>query len=197
MNDYAIYCSGGAGTILNFFSFDFEGDYWPKLVIYDGGLDLVANRINEVFEAKSKIVICQACDISEVIRKHMRTFQCFSLLCFGTSILRGKLLEEYRGKIFNFHPSLLPAFKGMGAIDKAIKAGVKILGCTVHELVEEVDSGTIVHQIAISTSNYSGYRSVLDLQFIQLLDILSTKLNYHIAESDLQDMIDKNNIFIK
>jgi phosphoribosylglycinamide formyltransferase 1 len=52
-------------------------------------------------------------------------------------------------KVLNIHPSLLPSFKGIRAVEQAIAAGVKIAGCTVHWVVPEVDSGKILVQSAV------------------------------------------------
>jgi len=59
------------------------------------------------------------------------------------------LIDAYPDKMINIHPSLLPSFKGIGAVEQAIKAGVKITGCTVHLLSLEMDSGPILMQAAV------------------------------------------------
>ena len=61
-------------------------------------------------------------------------------------ILSAEFVEEWRGRILNVHPSLLPAFKGCHAHRDALAAGVKVSGCTVHFVVPEVDAGQIVVQ---------------------------------------------------
>jgi phosphoribosylglycinamide formyltransferase 1 len=59
------------------------------------------------------------------------------------------LLQSYPNRVINLHPSLLPSFKGIRAVEQAIAAGVKITGCTVHWVVPEVDSGQIIMQAAV------------------------------------------------
>lgn len=59
------------------------------------------------------------------------------------------LIEAFRDRIVNIHPSLLPSFKGVRAVEQAIAAGVKIAGCTVHLVRLEVDSGPILVQAAV------------------------------------------------
>lgn len=59
------------------------------------------------------------------------------------------LINAFPEKIINIHPSLLPSFKGVKAVEQALKAGVKITGCTVHLVSPEVDSGTILCQAAV------------------------------------------------
>lgn len=58
-------------------------------------------------------------------------------------------IEQFRDRIVNIHPSLLPSFKGMDAQGQALAAGVKIAGCTVHLVTEELDSGRILDQASV------------------------------------------------
>ena len=59
------------------------------------------------------------------------------------------LLDDFRDRVINIHPSLLPSFKGIRAIEQALTAKVKITGCTVHLVSLEVDSGKILMQAAV------------------------------------------------
>ena len=59
------------------------------------------------------------------------------------------LIDAYPRRILNIHPSLLPSFPGVRAVEQALAAGVKITGCTVHFLELAVDSGPIVIQSAV------------------------------------------------
>ncbi|MGL4880166.1 MAG: phosphoribosylglycinamide formyltransferase, partial [Waterburya sp.] len=59
------------------------------------------------------------------------------------------LLAGYPNRVINIHPSLLPSFKGIRAIEQALAAKVKITGCTVHLVSLEVDSGEILMQAAV------------------------------------------------
>lgn len=59
------------------------------------------------------------------------------------------LLDGYPNRVINIHPSLLPSFKGIKAIEQALAAKVKITGCTVHLVSLEVDSGEIIMQAAV------------------------------------------------
>lgn len=65
-------------------------------------------------------------------------------------ILSPWFVQQYRGRIVNIHPALLPAFKGAHAIDDALKYGVKVTGVTVHFVDEQTDHGPIIQQEAIS-----------------------------------------------
>ena len=59
------------------------------------------------------------------------------------------LIDAFPERILNIHPSLLPSFKGIHAIEQAFNYGVKVTGCTVHLLSLEVDSGKIIKQAAV------------------------------------------------
>ena len=59
------------------------------------------------------------------------------------------LIDAFPQRIINIHPSLLPSFKGVRAIEQAIEAQVKITGCTVHLVSLEMDSGKILMQAAV------------------------------------------------
>ena len=61
-------------------------------------------------------------------------------------IVSKKFCEAFSGRIINLHPSLLPKYKGLDAIERAIKAGETETGCSVHFVTEELDSGAIIKQ---------------------------------------------------
>jgi phosphoribosylglycinamide formyltransferase 1 len=64
-------------------------------------------------------------------------------------VLGDSFVNKYKGKLINIHPSLLPAFPGLGTHKQALKEGVKIHGCTVHFVTSEVDHGPIIIQAAV------------------------------------------------
>ena len=64
-------------------------------------------------------------------------------------VLTADFVERWRDRLINIHPSLLPAFKGLDTHARAIEAGVRIAGCTVHFVRPEVDSGPIIVQAAV------------------------------------------------
>ena len=63
-------------------------------------------------------------------------------------ILGADFIRRFEGRIVNVHPSLLPAFPGVRAIEQALEHGVQVMGVTVHFVDEGVDSGPIVLQEA-------------------------------------------------
>ena len=59
-------------------------------------------------------------------------------------------VARWEGRMINIHPALLPAFKGLDTHERALAAGVKIHGATVHFVVPEMDSGPIIAQGAVT-----------------------------------------------
>jgi phosphoribosylglycinamide formyltransferase-1 len=70
-------------------------------------------------------------------------------------VLGVPFIRRFAGRVVNVHPSLLPAFAGIRAIEQAIDYGVKVMGVTVHFVDEGVDSGPIILQEAIDVLPYS------------------------------------------
>ena len=68
-------------------------------------------------------------------------------------IISPHFIKEYKNKILNIHPALLPAFPGLDAQKQAIEFGAKYSGCTVHFVDEGVDTGPIIIQEIVKISN--------------------------------------------
>ena len=68
-------------------------------------------------------------------------------------LLSSDFVRAFPDKIVNIHPSLLPAFPGLDAQRQAIEYGVKISGCTVHFVDDELDHGAIILQKAVDVSD--------------------------------------------
>lgn len=64
-------------------------------------------------------------------------------------ILTPGMIDRWRGRMINVHPSLLPLFRGLHTHSRALKAGVAVHGCTVHVVTEELDEGPILGQAVV------------------------------------------------
>jgi phosphoribosylglycinamide formyltransferase-1 len=64
-------------------------------------------------------------------------------------ILTPGFVQRYAGRLVNIHPSLLPAFTGLNTHQRAIDAGCKVAGATVHQVTAELDHGTILEQAVV------------------------------------------------
>jgi phosphoribosylglycinamide formyltransferase-1 len=77
------------------------------------------------------------------------------------AILDAAFIARFRDKIINIHPSLLPAFPGIAAVQQALDYGVKLFGVTVHFVDEGVDTGAIILQGALDVPGATDASDVL------------------------------------
>ena len=70
----------------------------------------------------------------------------FIILAGYMRVLSPEFINAFPNKIINVHPSLLPKYKGLHAVEQAMEAGEKETGCTVHYVNEELDGGAIIDQ---------------------------------------------------
>jgi phosphoribosylglycinamide formyltransferase-1 len=85
-------------------------------------------------------------DVAASLRAHEVDLVC---LAGYMRLLSPEFVAAFPNRILNIHPSLLPAFPGLEAQEQAFAYGVKVAGCTVHFVDEELDHGAIVLQRAI------------------------------------------------
>jgi phosphoribosylglycinamide formyltransferase-1 len=82
------------------------------------------------------------------------------LLAGFMRLLSASFIRQFRDRILNIHPSLLPAFPGLDAQHQALEHGVKITGCTVHFVDEELDAGPIILQAAVPVLDHDTVESL-------------------------------------
>jgi phosphoribosylglycinamide formyltransferase-1 len=89
-------------------------------------------------------------NIVTILHEHGVTPQS-GLVCLAgfTRIISPEFVRQYRMRIMNIHPALLPAFPGLHAQKQALDYGVKVSGCTVHFVDEGMDSGPVILQKAV------------------------------------------------
>ena len=195
--NYAIYCSGNAARIIKFYEKYKVADFPLKVIVYDGDNPLIEEKLKNIFGKK---LINFKHNISLTKKQQSDSFSLFLLnqfkskgidfvFCFGSKILKKKLINHFKNKIINFHPSLLPKYPGFNAIDQAIQNNETELGNTAHFIDEGIDIGQIILQSRINANEFVNYDTVLDLQ-IGMLRILwntiendSSKL-MHLYKSD-------------
>jgi len=116
------------------------------------------------------------------------------LICLAgyMRLLSPWFVRQFPGGILNIHPSLLPAFPGLEAQEQAFAYGVKVTGCTVHFVDEELDHGPIVVQRAVpvfDTDDESSLsRRILEQEHIAYTEAINIVLegNYEIVGRRLQ-----------
>ncbi len=179
---YAFYCSGSASRVLKFYEQYDLSDFPIAFIYYDGFCEDTINKLNQDF-GRENIIIPDFVEFSSKKGKSLNEFISNELLahlsknnidylfCFGDKILKPQLIDKYENKIINFHPSILPSFPGLKAIDQALNSSVQFLGNTAHFIDNGIDTGTIILQTAIPRNNFTGYDTVLDLQIPMLLKI--------------------------
>lgn len=84
------------------------------------------------------------------------------LLAGFTRILTDGFVRHFAGRMLNIHPSLLPAFPGLEAQAQAFAYGVKVSGCTVHFVDEELDHGAIVAQKTVPVLDSDDERTLAE-----------------------------------
>lgn len=198
---YAFYCSGSAARVLKFYTTNKLLDYAAEFVYYDGGKDDVLNRLGEIFGTNR--VIVSSADVfstkkvlSTTVNHELLSYLIINevdyLFCFGNSILKPLLVDAFKNRIINFHPSLLPSFPGLNAIDQALSTSVQLLGNTAHFIDNGIDTGPIILQTVISRRNYINYDSVLDLQIAMLekiwLWLESDKITTHNGKVTISEL---------
>ena len=85
--------------------------------------------------------------LQAVLEKHRIDIVC---LAGFMRLLTAGFVKQWQHRILNIHPALLPAFKGLDTHRRALEAGVKVHGATVHFVVPEMDSGPVIAQGAVS-----------------------------------------------
>lgn len=193
---FGIYCSDGASRVLRFYSFKKNLlELKPQKVIYDGNRTDVILKLTNLFGddliifdndalsliERKKINSVTSMFIYETLKKYSIEY----LLCFGNRILKKELIMKYAKNLINFHPAILPSFKGKRAIDQALEFETSFLGNTAHFIDEGIDTGKIIIQSIMLKSEFEDYEDVLELQFPMIKLILRDLLNYRIPDAEI------------
>ena len=117
---------------------------------------------NKVFNYKNKL-IAEKKIISEIKNKKIE------LICLAgfMRILSKSFIKNFKGKILNIHPSLLPKYKGLNTHQRAILSCEKYSGCTVHFVNSRLDSGKIILQKKVKISKFDTAKSLAKKILIQ------------------------------
>jgi phosphoribosylglycinamide formyltransferase-1 len=124
-----------------------------------GGLD-VARKLGletVVIPSKGKAREDHDREVGAALQQHKVDLVC---LAGYMRLLSPWFVKQFPRKILNIHPSLLPAFPGLEAQEQAFAYGVKVSGCTVHFVDEELDHGAIIVQKAIAVLDTDDEKSL-------------------------------------
>jgi len=177
--NYAFYVSGNAGRL-------------KKLIDSNSGVlektRVVISDSNQTFGLKNKLkplnidykyfeylnVEGMNNKLSNFILDQFNFYKIDYCFCFGNHILKGKLVDVYKNRIINFHPSILPMFAGRKSVDQALNNNSTILlGNTAHFIDKGIDTGPIIMQSVVQKSffNNEKYEGILNIQIDMLEQI--------------------------
>ena len=154
-----ILISGHGSNMLNIIDACEEKRLKSKVVLVISDT-LDAGGINKAIKRKINTVVLEKKEIGsrskfekEVI-KNLINFK-INLLCLAgfMQILSEKFINEWKHKIINIHPSLLPSYKGLNTHKRVIDAKEKFSGCTVHYVNKDLDGGEIIKQTKVRILN--------------------------------------------
>ena len=159
----AIFISGTGSNLNNLIKFS-------KLKKSPISVDLIVSNnskakgleFGEIFQIKKKIfnfknkVLAEKKVLLE-LKKNKINFIC---LAGFMKVLSKNFIEDFKGKILNIHPSLLPKYKGLNTHQRVIENNEKFSGCTVHYVTSKLDSGDIILQKKVKIKKNENQKSL-------------------------------------
>ncbi|MDO9416039.1 phosphoribosylglycinamide formyltransferase [Pararhizobium sp.] len=151
----AVFISGGGSNMMTLVNAALDPAYPAEIiaVISDkadaGGLSKAAAAGIETFAFVRKDFASKDAHEAAILTALERLSPDLICLAGYMRLLSGAFINRYEGRILNIHPSLLPLFPGLHTHQRAIDAGMKLAGCTVHFVTEGMDEGPIVTQAAV------------------------------------------------
>jgi phosphoribosylglycinamide formyltransferase-1 len=150
-----VFISGGGSNMVSLAKAAGAPDFPAEIiaVIADkadaGGLDKAAALGIPTFSFIRKDFPSKEAHEAAILAELDRLRPDFLCLAGYMRLLSAAFIQRYEGRILNIHPSLLPLFPGLNTHQRALDAGMKIAGCTVHFVTEGMDDGPIVVQAAV------------------------------------------------
>jgi phosphoribosylglycinamide formyltransferase 1 len=145
----AVFISGTGSNLKNLIKFS-------KIKISPISIDLIFSntykakglKFSDQFNIKKYVISLKNSKVAEAKILNLLKKENIKLICLAgfMKVLSKNFIKNFKGKIINIHPSLLPKYKGLNTHTKAILNKDKIAGCTVHFVVAKLDSGKIILQ---------------------------------------------------
>lgn len=177
---YGFYVSGNAGCLKKFLRSDFHfGDI--AFIMIDNTdnreLPILCEALHiPFFEYSYKAEGLKGKEqnrfISDKLLELMNSTSSDYCFAMGGRILVGDVLTEYENRLINIHPAILPSYKGLYPIDRALEDKALLLGNTAHFVVGDVDSGPVIMQNLVLRKDYLDYDTVLDMQIPMFMQIV-------------------------
>ena len=144
----AVFISGNGSNLRSLikFSKSYKSPISIKLIISNNPKSTGLKYAN-IFKIKKKIFVLKKITDEKKILFELKKDK-IDLICLAgfMKILSKNFIKNFKGKILNIHPSLLPKFKGLNTHERAINKKEKYSGCTVHFVNSKLDSGKIILQ---------------------------------------------------
>ncbi len=143
-----IFISGKGSNLKNLISYSRDNNFPLKISL------IICNNKNAkgiIYAKKYKIPLIlidtKSSNSENKILLNLKKYK-ISFICLAgyMKIISNSLIKNYKRKIINIHPSLLPKFKGLNTFSRILKNNEKKAGCTVHYVNEKLDSGNIILQ---------------------------------------------------
>jgi len=145
----AVFISGTGSNLKSLIKFSFLNKSPIKIdLIITNNIKAKGLKFAKIYKIKKKIYNFKNKSVSEkFILKDLKTNK-IDLICLAgfMKILSKDFINNFKGKILNIHPSLLPKYKGLNTHMRVIKNNEKYSGCTVHFVNSRLDSGKIILQ---------------------------------------------------
>lgn len=168
MMKIAVLCSG-SGTNLQAIIDNVKSGYIPAEIAFVLSDNKNAFAIERAKSAGIETIVLNPKDYKtredfdkEVIKRLKKEKVELVVLAGFMRLLSGHFIKEYKDKIMNIHPSLLPSFKGTHGIKDALDYGVKVTGPTVHLVDESLDHGPIILQRCVEVRDGDTEETLLE-----------------------------------
>jgi folate-dependent phosphoribosylglycinamide formyltransferase PurN len=158
-------CSSGGAALFSAISlFKACGRIIEPVIITDRCCGAYSMALEQGYEA-AQIRFEDKAQFSSECAEYFRAKGTSDVLLFFTRLVGVPLIEDLR--VFNTHPSLLPAFKGIGAVSMAKEGGALLLGASLHRVDEEMDSGSLKYQVATANLPTMSIERANKLSYLQ------------------------------
>ena len=151
----AVFISGTGSNLENLIKFSLKKRSPIEIIlIISNNAKAKGLKFSKLYKIKKKVYNYDKKKISEKrILKDLKSND-IKLICLAgfMKILSKDFLRNFKGKILNIHPSLLPKYKGLNTHHRAIQNKEKYSGCTVHLVNSKLDSGKIILQKKVKLS---------------------------------------------
>jgi len=151
----AVFISGTGSNLKNLIKFSkLKNSFISIDLIFSNTSKAKGLRFSNQFNIKKYISSFKNPKIAETKILNLLEKKNIKLICLAgfMKILSKNFIKNFKGKIVNMHPSLLPKYKGLNTHIKAIQNKDKVAGCTVHFVTAKLDSGKIILQKEVKIS---------------------------------------------